>query len=77
MTPPELVIAGVAFLSGAAVATFIMLVVGIRRGDRRSADLRSTPLDAFTRATLRASTWPDNPVVHGDHHAHEPQFPRR
>lgn len=63
-----LVIAAIAFLSGALAAVFIMLVIGIRRGDRArdQPGCRNTPLDAFTRTTLGASTWPGSPVVHGD-----------
>ena len=68
MASYALVIAVTAFLAGAATAVFVMLVIGIRKADRphrRAAD-RSTPLDAATRPMLRANTWPNNPVVHGD-----------
>ena len=62
-----LVVAVMAFLSGVVTAVFIMLVIGIRKGDRpRHLPGRNTPLDAFTRTTLGASTWPSSPVVHGD-----------
>ena len=63
-----LVIAVIAFLSGGLAAVFIMLVIGIHKGDRtRSVPAcRTTPLDHFTRATLGASSWPSSPVVHGD-----------
>lgn len=63
-----LVIAVTAFLSGGAAAVFLMLVVGIRRGDRprHMPAARNTPLDAFTRTMLGASPWPGNPVVHGN-----------
>ncbi len=63
-----LVIAAIAFLSGGLTTVFIMLVIGIRKGDRArdQPGFRNTPLDAFTRTTLGASTWPGSPVVHGD-----------
>ena len=62
-----LVIAITAFLAGGATGIFVMLVIGIRKGDRpRRGPSRNTPLDAATRSMLRASTWPSNPVVHGD-----------
>jgi hypothetical protein len=68
MTSFVLVIAITAFLAGGATGIFVMLVIGIRRGDRprRGLAARNTPLDAATRSMLRASTWPNNPVVHGD-----------
>jgi hypothetical protein len=63
-----LVIAITAFLAGAATAVFIMLVIGIRKADRpgRLSTTENTPIDAATRSMLRANTWPNNPVVHGD-----------
>ncbi|MGD0247203.1 MAG: hypothetical protein ABSB59_43720 [Streptosporangiaceae bacterium] len=62
-----LVIAITAFLAGGAAGMFVMLVIGIRKGDRpRRGPARNTPLDAATRSMLRANTWPNNPVVHGD-----------
>jgi hypothetical protein len=68
MASYALVIAITAFLAGAATAVFIMLVIGIRKADhpRRRPVGRSTPVDAATRSILRANTWPNNPVVHGD-----------
>ena len=68
MASYTLVIAITAFLAGAATAVFIMLVVGIRKADHphRRPVGRSTPMDAATRSILRANTWPNNPVVHGD-----------
>jgi hypothetical protein len=68
MASYALVIAITAFLAGAAAAVFIMLVVGIRKADRpRCGPVgRCTPVDAATRSILRANTWPNNPVVHGD-----------
>lgn len=42
------------FLSGAVAAVFVMLVIGIRRGDRaRLANGPDTHLDAMTRSVLR------------------------
>jgi hypothetical protein len=68
MASYALVIAITAFLAGAATAVFVMLVIGIRKADRprRGPAGRNTPLDAATRSMLRANTWPNNPVVHGD-----------
>jgi hypothetical protein len=66
-----LVIAVTAFLTGAATAVFVMLVIGIRKADRPHSGLppaRSTPLDAVTRSALRAGTWPDGPFP-GDREA--------
>ena len=41
------------FLSGAVAGLFIMLVIGIRRGDRTHlADEPGTHLDAITRSVL-------------------------
>lgn len=56
-----LVISVTAFLTGAATAVFIMLVIGIRKADRpyNLPPDRSTPLDAVTRNTLGAGTWPN------------------
>jgi hypothetical protein len=63
MFPLMLVIAGTAFLAGAATAVFVMLVIGIRKADRPRTlpGGPTTPLDAVTRSTLRAGTWPDGP----------------
>jgi hypothetical protein len=74
-----LVIAITAFLAGGAVAVFVMLVIGIRKADRprRGPAVRSTLLDAATRATLRASAWPASPVVHDDREQRWPEQPPR
>jgi len=73
-----LVIAITAFLAGGAIAVFAMLVIGIRKADRpRCGPARGTALDAATRATLRASAWPSNPVVHGDRERGWPKQPPR
>ena len=42
------------FLSGAVAGVFVLLVIGIRRGDRvhRLTDEPGTHLDAFTRSVL-------------------------
>lgn len=62
-----LVIAVTAFLSGAAVAVFVMLVIGIRKADqpRTLPRARASALDAVTRTTLSAGTWPNGPA-YGD-----------
>jgi len=50
----ELIIAIAAFLSVSAAFVFIMLVIGIRKGDRASHlfDAPDTALDALTRSFL-------------------------
>jgi hypothetical protein len=60
-----LVIAATAFLAGAASAVFVMLVIGIRKADRPRTrpPARTTPLDAVTRSTLAAGTWPNGPAL--------------
>ncbi len=65
-----IVVAVTAFLSGAATAVFVMLVIGIRKADRPRGLPRGrcTPLDAVTRSTLRAGTWPNGPAL-GDRDA--------
>ena len=42
------------FLSGAVAGVFVLLVIGIRKGDRahRLTDEPGTHLDAFTRSVL-------------------------
>jgi hypothetical protein len=59
-----LVIAVTAFLSGAASATFLLFVIGIRRADqgRRMSPVQESPLGAVTRTTLRAGMWPTGPA---------------
>ena len=49
-------IAIAAFLSGGVAAVFVMLVIGIRKGDRvrHLYDAPDTPLDALTRSVLGA-----------------------
>jgi hypothetical protein len=63
-TSSVLVIAVTAFLSGAAAAVFIMLVVGIRKADqpRRRPGDRAAPLDAVTQSMLAAGSWPNGPA---------------
>jgi hypothetical protein len=67
MTSFTLVIAAAAFLSGAASAVFLMIVIGIRKADRRRLPgAQNAPLDAVTRAMLGTGTWPNGPSL-GDH----------
>lgn len=63
MTPLIVVIAVTAFLSGAALAMLVMIVVGIRKADRprHLPPAPTTPLDAVTRSLLKAGTWPNRP----------------
>ena len=65
MTSLGLVLVVTAFLSGAASAVFIMVVVGIRQGDRpwHLHDVRSTAAGADTRTMLDTGTWPNVPVA--------------
>jgi hypothetical protein len=54
----ECIIAIAAFLSVAAAAVFVMLVIGIRKGDRARhlSDAPDTALDALTRSFLGVGT---------------------
>ena len=54
----ECIIAIAAFLSVIAVVVFIMLVIGIRKGDRARhlSDQPDTALDALTRSFLGVGT---------------------
>ena len=63
-----LVIALVAYLSGAASAAFLMMVIGIRRGDRpeRILNKASSQPEASARRVLHSGTWPDAPVYRPD-----------
>ena len=65
MTSLYLVLVVTAFLSGAALAVFVMVVVGIRQGDRprRLHGGRDTAASAVTRTMLGAGTWPNVPVA--------------
>jgi hypothetical protein len=60
------------FLSGAAAGVFVMLVIGIRRGDRAPhlTDEPDTRLDALTRSVLGVGVrtgWPaGNSGAEGD-----------
>lgn len=49
-----------AFMTGCAAAIFIILVIGIRNGDRtqRLLSAEHAPLDSFTRTLLGAGSWP-------------------
>ena len=59
-----LMVALVAFVTGAVTAVFLMLFIAIRRGDRPERILgnRNAPLDASARAVLGSRTWPNVPV---------------
>ena len=63
MTSFALVVAGIAFPSGGVADVFVMLVIGIRKGDLRRPGQRNTPLQTFTRTTLGASAWPGNTAI--------------
>jgi hypothetical protein len=56
-----LVITGVAYLAGAASGAFLLVVIGIRRGDRpeRITGNRSRTSEDSTRRVLYSGTWPD------------------
>jgi hypothetical protein len=55
------------FLSGAAAGVFVMLVIGIRRGDRAHhlADEPGTRLDALTRSVLGVGVRTSGPAGDG------------
>ena len=59
-----LVITAVAYLAGAGSAVFLVVVTGIRRGDRpeRILGTRSSRSQACARRVLHGGTWPDVPV---------------
>ena len=63
-----LVIAAVAYLAGAASAAFLMVVIGIRRGDRpeRILDSGSSGPETCARSLLHSGAWPDVPVYRAD-----------
>lgn len=64
-----LVVALIAFLAGAVTAVFLMLFIGIRKGDRpeRIRGARNSPLDTCARSTLGSGTWPNVPLYRSDH----------
>ena len=59
-----LVVALIAFLGGVATAVFLMLCIGIRKGDcpERIAGTRNPPFDSCTRSVIGSGTWPNVPV---------------
>jgi hypothetical protein len=63
-----LVVATVAFLTGAAAAVFLMLSISIRRNDRpdRILDNQGSRPGTCARRVLGSGTWPDIPVYRGD-----------
>jgi hypothetical protein len=65
MAPYVLVTAVTAFLAGVASGVFVMLVIGIRKVDQPRTRPRSRggALDAVTRSTLAAGTWPNGPAL--------------
>ena len=68
MTSLMLVVAVTAFLSGAAAAVFLMLVIGIRKaGSLHRPAARTAPLDAAARTVLGVGSWPDGPAAPTDH----------
>ena len=68
MTSVVLVVALIAFLTGATVTVFLLLFIGIRRGDRpeRIVGTRNSPLDSRTRSVIGSGTWPNVPVYRAD-----------
>ena len=68
MTSLMLVVALIAFLAGVMAAVFLMLFIGIRKGDRPEHILgtRNSPFDACARGVLGSGTWPDMPVYGPD-----------
>ena len=68
MTFSMCMIAIAAFLSGGVAAVFVMLVIGIRKGDRARHlfDVPDTPLDALTRSVLGVGIRHDCPAGRSD-----------
>jgi hypothetical protein len=68
MTSLVIVVALTAFLVGVATAVFLMLCIGIRKGDRpeRIVGTRNTGLDSSTRSVIGSGTWPSVPVYRAD-----------
>jgi hypothetical protein len=64
MTSLVLAAALISFLAGVTAGVFLMLFIGIRKGDRpeRIAGTRNSPLDSCTRSVLGSGTWPSVPV---------------
>ena len=63
-----LVVALTAFLGGVTTAIFLMLCIGIRKGDRpeRIVGTRNTPFESSTRSVIGSGTWPNTPVYRAD-----------
>lgn len=63
-----LVVVLIAFLAGVTAAVFLMLFIGIRKGDRpeRVLGAPNAPLDACARSVLGSGTWPNVPVYRPD-----------
>jgi hypothetical protein len=59
-----LVITAVAYLAGAASGAFLVVVIGIRRGDgpERITGTRSRTSGDFAQRVLHSGSWPDVPV---------------
>jgi hypothetical protein len=68
VTSLGLILAVAAFLSGAACAVFVMVVIGIRQGDRpwHLHRGRDTTAGAVTRIMLGSGSWPNVPVAFGN-----------
>jgi hypothetical protein len=67
MTLTTITLATAAFLSGAVIAVLVVLVVGIRAGDRHQ--LTSAPgsqLEAFTRNAVGLGVRTNRSTCHGD-----------
>lgn len=59
-----LVIAAVAYLAGAASGAFLLVVIGIHRGDRpeRITGARSCTSGEFASRILQSGSWPEVPL---------------
>jgi hypothetical protein len=68
MAPAVITLVIATFLSGAVTAVFVMLVAGIRAGNRprRLTDPPNGRLDALTRNILGAGVRTGRPASHGD-----------
>ncbi len=72
-----LVVGLVAFVAGAAAAVFLMLCIGIRRGDRpeRILGTGNSPFGACARSVLGSRSWPDVPVYRPEYENNDPRSP--
>jgi hypothetical protein len=68
MTSATVTLVIAAFVSGAVIAVFVLLVIGIRAGDRprRLTDAPHSHLEAITRTVLGVGVRTDHPASERD-----------